>query len=75
MGEYLLAFATVRRCARASGATQWMGSKMMQDGHALSGAAAGRGLSIDQQMSDEALVGLIARGDKHAMQVLFSHES
>jgi len=39
--------------------------------HALSGAAAGRRLSIDQQMSDEALVTLIARSDKHAMQVLF----
>jgi RNA polymerase sigma-70 factor (ECF subfamily) len=47
----------------------------MQDDHALSGAAAGRGLSIDQQMSDEALVGLIARGDKHAMQVLFERYS
>jgi RNA polymerase sigma-70 factor (ECF subfamily) len=47
----------------------------MQHGHALSGAAASRGLSIDQQMSDEALVGLIARGDKHAMQVLFARYS
>jgi RNA polymerase sigma-70 factor (ECF subfamily) len=47
----------------------------MQYGRALSGAAAGRGLSIDQQMSDEALVGLIARGDKHAMQVLFERYS
>jgi RNA polymerase sigma-70 factor (ECF subfamily) len=44
----------------------------MQHDHALSGAAAGRQLSIDQQISDEALVGLIARGDKHAMQVLFA---
>jgi RNA polymerase sigma-70 factor (ECF subfamily) len=44
----------------------------MQDSHALSDTAAGRRLSIDQQMSDEALVGLIARGDKHAMQVLFA---
>jgi RNA polymerase sigma-70 factor (ECF subfamily) len=47
----------------------------MQYGRALSGAAVGRGLSIDQQMSDEALVGLIARGDKHAMQVLFERYS
>jgi RNA polymerase sigma-70 factor (ECF subfamily) len=38
----------------------------------LPGAAANRRLSIDQQMSDAALVGLIARSDKHAMQVLFA---
>jgi len=39
--------------------------------HALSGAASGRRASIDKQMSDQALVGLIGQGDKHAMQVLF----
>jgi RNA polymerase sigma-70 factor (ECF subfamily) len=44
----------------------------MQYSHVLSGAAAGRQLSIDQQMSDEALIGLIAQSDKHAMQVLFA---
>jgi RNA polymerase sigma-70 factor (ECF subfamily) len=43
----------------------------MQYSHALSGAAAGRRWSIDKQMSDQALVGLIDQGDKHAMQVLF----
>jgi RNA polymerase sigma-70 factor (ECF subfamily) len=43
----------------------------MHYSHALSGTAAGRRLSIDQQMSDEALVTLIARSDKHAMRVLF----
>jgi RNA polymerase sigma factor (sigma-70 family) len=43
----------------------------MQYSQALCGAAAGRRWSIDGQMSDEALVGLIAQGDKHAMQVLF----
>jgi RNA polymerase sigma-70 factor (ECF subfamily) len=47
----------------------------MQHGHALSGAAAGRRLSIDQQMSDQALVALITRRDKHAMQVLFARYS
>jgi RNA polymerase sigma-70 factor (ECF subfamily) len=47
----------------------------MHYSHALPGAAAGRRLSIDQQISDEALVGLIARGDKHAMQVLFARYS
>jgi RNA polymerase sigma-70 factor, ECF subfamily len=44
----------------------------MPHGHAFAGAAASRGLSIDQQMSDAALVGLIAQSDKHAMQVLFA---
>jgi RNA polymerase sigma-70 factor (ECF subfamily) len=47
----------------------------MQYSHALSGAAAGRQLSIEQQMSDQALVRLIARCDKHAMQVLFARYS
>jgi RNA polymerase sigma-70 factor (ECF subfamily) len=47
----------------------------MQYNHALSGAAAGRRRSIDKQMSDEALVGLIAQGDKHAMRVLFARHN
>jgi RNA polymerase sigma-70 factor (ECF subfamily) len=47
----------------------------MQYGHGLSGAGVGRRLSTDQQMSDETLVGLIAGGDKHAMQVLYARYS
>jgi RNA polymerase sigma-70 factor (ECF subfamily) len=47
----------------------------MQYNHALSGAAAGRRSSLDKQMSDEALVGLIAQGDRHAMQVLFARHN
>jgi RNA polymerase sigma-70 factor, ECF subfamily len=38
--------------------------------HASSGAASGRRWSIGKQVSDEALVGLIAQGDKRAMQIL-----
>jgi RNA polymerase sigma-70 factor, ECF subfamily len=44
----------------------------MPHGHAFSGAAASRGLSIDHPMSDAALVELIAQKDRHAMQVLFA---
>jgi RNA polymerase sigma-70 factor (ECF subfamily) len=40
--------------------------------HALSGTASGWRGSIDKQMSDQALVGLIGQGDKQAMQVLFA---
>ena len=47
----------------------------MQHDHALPCAAATQRLSINQQMSDEALVRLIARGDKHAMQILFARYS
>jgi RNA polymerase sigma-70 factor (ECF subfamily) len=47
----------------------------MPHDHAFAHAAASRGLSTDQQMSDAALVGLIAQRDKHAMQVLFARYS
>jgi RNA polymerase sigma-70 factor (ECF subfamily) len=43
----------------------------MQHGQATSGAGADPRLSIDRQMSDPTLVGLIAQGDKRAMRVLF----
>jgi RNA polymerase sigma-70 factor (ECF subfamily) len=47
----------------------------MPHDHAFAHAAASRRLSTDQQMSDAALVGLIAQKDRHAMQVLFARYS
>jgi RNA polymerase sigma-70 factor, ECF subfamily len=47
----------------------------MPHDRAFADAAASRRLSTDQQMSDAALVGLIAQRDKHAMQVLFARYS
>jgi len=47
----------------------------MQYDHALSGCCGSRRWSRDKQMSTKRLVGLIAQGDKHAMQVLFARHT
>jgi RNA polymerase sigma-70 factor, ECF subfamily len=47
----------------------------MQYGDAIAAFAAGRRRSADQETSDQVLVGLIAQGDKGAMQVLFGRHN
>src|SRR6266852_9413841 len=47
----------------------------MQYSDAIAAVAAGRRRSADKETSDEVLVGLIAKGDKHAMQVLFGRHN
>jgi RNA polymerase sigma-70 factor, ECF subfamily len=47
----------------------------MQYSDAIAAVTAGRRRSADKETSDEALVGLIAKGDKHAMQVLFGRHN
>jgi RNA polymerase sigma-70 factor (ECF subfamily) len=47
----------------------------MQYSDAIAAVAAGRRRSADKQTSDQALVGLIAQGDKDAMQVLFGRHN
>jgi RNA polymerase sigma-70 factor (ECF subfamily) len=43
----------------------------MQYGDAIAGVVAGRRRSAGKEASDQVLVGLVAQGDKDAMQVLF----
>ena len=47
----------------------------MQYSDAIAAFAAGRRRSADQETSDQVLVGLIAQGDKGAMQVLFGRHN
>ena len=47
----------------------------MQYSDAIAAVAAGRRRSADKETSDEVLVGLIAQGDKDAMQVLFGRHN
>src|ERR1700692_125220 len=47
----------------------------MQYSDAIAAIAAGRRRSADKETSDEVLVGLIAQGDKDAMQVLFGRHN
>jgi RNA polymerase sigma-70 factor (ECF subfamily) len=47
----------------------------MQYSDAIAAVAAGRRRSADKETSDQALVGLIAQGDKDAMQVLFGRHN
>src|SRR6202048_4550295 len=47
----------------------------MQYSDAIAAVAAGRRRSADQETSDQVLVGLIAQGDKGAMQVLFGRHN
>jgi RNA polymerase sigma-70 factor (ECF subfamily) len=47
----------------------------MQYSDAIAAFAAGRRRSTDQETSDQVLVGLIAQGDKGAMQVLFGRHN
>jgi RNA polymerase sigma-70 factor (ECF subfamily) len=47
----------------------------MQYSDAIAAVAAGRRRSADKETSDQVLVGLIAQGDKDAMQVLFGRHN
>src|ERR1700731_4854371 len=47
----------------------------MQYSDAIAAVAAGRRRSADKETSDEMLVGLIAQGEKDAMQVLFGRHN
>src|ERR1700676_1031263 len=47
----------------------------MQYSDAIAAVAAGRRRSADKETSDHLLVGLIAQGDKGAMQVLFGRHN
>ena len=47
----------------------------MQYSDAIAAVAAGRRRSTDKETSDEVLVGLIAKGDRDAMQVLFGRHN
>ncbi|HLH96765.1 MAG TPA: sigma-70 family RNA polymerase sigma factor [Xanthobacteraceae bacterium] len=47
----------------------------MKYSDAIAAAAAGRRSSADRTTSDHVLVGLVAQGDKHAMQVLFARHN
>ena len=47
----------------------------MQYSDAIAAVAAGRRRSVDKETSDEVLVGLVAQGDKDAMQVLFGRHN
>jgi RNA polymerase sigma-70 factor (ECF subfamily) len=47
----------------------------MQYSDAIAAVTADRRRSADKETSDETLVGLIAKGDKHAMQVLFGRHN
>jgi RNA polymerase sigma-70 factor (ECF subfamily) len=47
----------------------------VQYSHAIAAVAGGRRRSADKKTSDQVLVGLIAQGDKDAMQVLFARHN